>query len=66
MLLPPLSLPTASAPLPRNNTESMVLARICRQGLNNLQATHSGFGLVSQENVFKARLVSFRPQSSLR
>lgn len=24
-----------------------------RQGLNNLQATHSGFGLVSQENVFK-------------
>lgn len=25
-----------------------------RQGLNNLQATHSGFQLVSQENVFKA------------
>lgn len=24
-----------------------------RQALNNLQATHSGFGLVSQENVFK-------------
>jgi hypothetical protein len=24
-----------------------------RQALNNLQATHSGFGLVSQDNVFK-------------
>jgi len=24
-----------------------------RQALNNLQATHSGFGLVNQENVFK-------------
>ncbi|CAN4077784.1 unnamed protein product [Withania somnifera] len=24
-----------------------------RQGLNNLQATHSGFGFVNQENVFK-------------
>lgn len=24
-----------------------------RQGLNNLQATHFGFGFVSQENVFK-------------
>ena len=26
-----------------------------RQGLNNLQATNRGFGLVSQDNVFKAR-----------
>jgi replication factor C subunit 2/4 len=24
-----------------------------RQALNNLQATHSGFGFVNQENVFK-------------
>jgi hypothetical protein len=28
-----------------------------RQALNNLQATHSGFGLVNQDNVFKVRVV---------
>ena len=26
-----------------------------RQALNNAQATQAGFGLISQENVFKAR-----------
>lgn len=31
-----------------------------RQGLNNLQATYSGFGFVNQENVFKViRLTYF-------
>lgn len=28
-----------------------------RQALNNLQATHSGFGLVNRDNVYKARLL---------
>lgn len=32
-----------------------------RQALNNLQATFSGFKLVNQENVFKARRPPFVP-----
>ena len=30
-----------------------------RQGLNNLQATHSGFGFVNQENVFKVTRLTY-------
>ena len=29
-----------------------------RQAINNLQSTHSGYGLVNRENVFKVRLIS--------
>lgn len=37
-----------------------------RQGLNNLQATHSGFGFVNQENVFKViRLTSLLYNNSI-
>ena len=30
-----------------------------RQAINNLQSTHSGYGLINRDNVFKVR-VSFR------
>ena len=36
-----------------------------RQALNNLQATHFGFGLVDQAAVFKACLLPFSAATSL-